>query len=112
MAKKSAPTEQEYTDNNNRQENKDQALILNRMMDSMEMTELIQKLINNGQGELVNALLAKEEEVYTKKGRLNKSGACRALNCKNKQLEIALNQCREILAKEYGHLSTNVKQDQ
>lgn len=93
-------TEQEYTENSHIHENEIEALILNRMIDSIEWTELIQKLINNGMGGIVEALLAKEDEVYTKKGRLNKSGACRALNCKTKQLEIALNKCREILSKE------------
>jgi hypothetical protein len=63
----------------------------------LEQQELIQKLIDQGYGELVDALLSNESQVYTKKGRLNKSGACRVLKWKTKQLEDALEACREIL---------------
>jgi len=35
-----------------------------------------------------------EAKVYTKAGRLNKSGACRALGWKTKQLEDAIEECR------------------
>jgi len=54
------------------------------MVELLERTELIQKLIENGYAELVEALLYNEGKVYTKKGRLNKSGACRVLNWKTK----------------------------
>ena len=37
---------------------------------------------------------------YTKKGRLNKSGACRLLGCKPKELEETMQRCRDILKKE------------
>ena len=63
----------------------------------LERQELIQKLIDKGYGPLIEALLENENKVYTKKGRLNKSGACRVLKWKPKQLEDALNECREIL---------------
>ena len=63
----------------------------------IERNELIQKLIERGYGELVEALLDNENRVYTKKGRLNKSGACRVLGWKTKQLEDALEECRDIL---------------
>ena len=63
----------------------------------LEQQELIQKLIDKGYGELVDALLMNEGKVYTKKGRLNKSGACRVLGWKTKQLEDALFACREML---------------
>jgi hypothetical protein len=63
----------------------------------LEREELIQKLIENGYGELVETLLENENTVYTKKGRLNKSGACRALGWGTKELENALEECREIL---------------
>lgn len=66
-------------------------------IDQLEKLELIQKLINRGYGPLIEALLGNEREVYTKKGRLNKSGACRVLGWKPKELEEALAQCREIL---------------
>lgn len=65
--------------------------------DALERAELIQKLIDNGYGELVNGLLNNERKTYTKKFRLNKSGACRVLGWKGKQLEDALRECKEIL---------------
>lgn len=67
------------------------------LLESIERQELIQKLIDSGHGELVEALLSNESKVYTKKGRLNKSGACRVLDWKTKQLEDALEECRELL---------------
>ncbi len=67
------------------------------LIEVLERQELIQKLIDNGYGELIEALLDNESKVYTKKGRLNKCGACRVLGWKTKQLEDALNECKEIL---------------
>ena len=67
------------------------------MLEEVERQELIQKLIDNGYGELVETLLLNETKVYTKKGRLNKSGTCRVLGWKTKQLEDALEECRKIL---------------
>lgn len=63
----------------------------------IERQELIKKLIENGYGEIVTALLEDEKRVYTKKGRLNKSGACRKLKIKSKQLEDKLAEMRELL---------------
>jgi hypothetical protein len=63
----------------------------------LEQQEIIQKLVDKGYGDLVDMLLMNESKVYTKKGRLNKSGACRALKCKPKDLEEALAKCKEIL---------------
>jgi hypothetical protein len=63
----------------------------------IERQELIKKLIENGYGEIVNALLEDEKRVYTKKGRLNKSGACRKLKLKSKQLEDKLAEMRDLL---------------
>jgi len=63
----------------------------------VERQELIKKLIANGYGEIVTALLDDEKRVYTKKGRLNKSGACRKLKLKSKQLEDKLAEMRELL---------------
>jgi hypothetical protein len=71
------------------------------LTDLLEQQELIQKLVDRGHGELVEALLENETKVYTKKGRLNKSGACRVLKWKPKQLEDALCECREILRTEF-----------
>lgn len=70
------------------------------MVDLLERGELIQKLIESGYGELVEALLYNENKVYTKKGRLNKSGACRVLGWKTKQLEDSLAECRKLLGGE------------
>lgn len=67
------------------------------MLEDMERQELIQKLIDRGYGHLVEALLLNENKVYTKKGRLNKSGTCRVLGWKTKQLEDALEECKKIL---------------
>ena len=75
------------------------------MEDTIEKQEIIQKLKTHlkdmGYGDLVDVLLENEEKVYTKKGRLNKSGACRASGWKTKQLEDALAACRIILKDEY-----------
>jgi hypothetical protein len=69
-------------------------------IEHLERQELINKLIANGYGEVVKALLEDEKKVYTKKGRLNKSGACRRLNMKSKQLEDMLSEMREILKRD------------
>jgi len=68
------------------------------MVEILERTELIQKLVDSGYGELIEALLYNESKVYTKKGRLNKSGACRVLGWKTKQLEDSLAECRRIIS--------------
>ncbi len=70
--------------------------------DQLENQELIQKLIDKGYGNLVDAFLLNDSKVYTKKGRLNKSGACRVLKCKPKDLEDAIKACQELLQKEMG----------
>ena len=69
------------------------------LVESLERRELIQKLVTASPecGELIEILMAGGNKVYTKKGRLNKSGTCRALGWKPKQLEDVLIQCREIL---------------
>lgn len=69
-------------------------------IDYIERQELINKLISNGYGDIVQALLEDEKKVYTKKGRLNKSGACRRLKLKAKQLEDKLAEMRELLKKD------------
>ena len=69
-------------------------------IDYIERQELINKLIENGYGEIVKALLEDEKKVYTKKGRLNKSGACRKLKLKTKQLEDKLAEMRDLLKKD------------
>lgn len=69
-------------------------------IEHLERQELIKKLIDNGYGEIVEALLDDDKKVYTKKGRLNKSGACRRLNLKSKQLEDKLAEMRSLLSKD------------
>lgn len=69
-------------------------------IENLERQELINKLIKNGYGEIVEALLDDDKKVYTKKGRLNKSGACRRLNLKSKQLEDKLAEMRDLLSKD------------
>lgn len=69
-------------------------------IEHLERQELIKKLIENGYGEIVEALLDDDKKVYTKKGRLNKSGACRRLNLKSKQLEDKLAEMRALLSKD------------
>ena len=71
------------------------------LIDILERQELLDKLQNAGYGDLIEALLLNENKVYTKKGRLNKSGACRVLGWKTKQLEDALDACREIIKDAY-----------
>lgn len=64
------------------------------LIDLLEIQEQIDKLIELGYGDLVDAFLSNESEIYTKKGRLNKSGACRVLKCKPKELEDAFKECK------------------
>lgn len=70
---------------------------MSNVIEQIEKQELIQKLIDKGYAPLIDALLSNEKDVYTKKGRLNKSGACRVLGWKPKDLEQALESCKEIL---------------
>jgi hypothetical protein len=81
----------------------------NNPFDQIESQELIQKLIDNGFGGLVDAFLLNDGKVYTKKGRLNKSGACRVLKCKPKDLEDAIVACQKLLKKE---MSLEEKEDE
>lgn len=71
------------------------------VIESLERQEIIDKLINSGYGKLVEMLLNGDGKVFTRKGRLNKSGACRALGWKAKQLEDALEGCKEILGPDF-----------
>lgn len=65
--------------------------------EEIERLELIQKLIDAGYRKEVDLLLMNETKWTTKKDRLNKSGACRILNKKPKELEQMLQHWREIL---------------
>ncbi len=62
-----------------------------------ERQELIEKLIDAGFGRIVEAMLNNEKLCFTRSSRLNKSGTCRVLGWKTKQLEDALDACKEIL---------------
>ena len=62
----------------------------------IETKELIEKLRQRYPG-FVEAFLAHENKVYTKKGRLNKSGACRVLDAKPKQLDDIIADCQKML---------------
>jgi hypothetical protein len=68
---------------------------------SLETQEVIQKLIDSGHGDLIECLMDNEAECYTKKGRLNKSATCRKTGLKNKELEDALRNMRELLKDEF-----------
>ena len=63
----------------------------------LETKELIDKLIQNGYEDLVNAFLLNDGKCYTKKARLNKSGVCRVLDFKPKQLDDEFVKMRKIL---------------
>jgi len=69
-------------------------------LSELEVREMIQKLVDNGYGELIDCLLGEETLVYTKKGRLNKSSTCRKMGWKNKQLEDALKDMKDCLGNE------------
>jgi hypothetical protein len=81
------------------------------LFDHIENQELIEKLIQGGYGKLVDAFLLNDAKVYTKKGRLNKSGACRVLKCKPKDLEEAIKACQELLKNEMQIEQTEVDED-
>jgi nucleoside-diphosphate-sugar epimerase len=71
------------------------------LTEDLERTELINKLKKAGFGHLIKALIEHEDKAYTKRSRLNKSGACRVLGWKTKELEDALAQCREVLKDDF-----------
>lgn len=73
-------------------------------LEHIELNELIEKLKKNGCKELVEALMNNEGESFTKRFRLNKSGACRVLGWKTKQLEDMLLKAKEILEKDFAEV--------
>lgn len=68
----------------------------------LEEQEILKKLMDSGHTEFINTLLSNEKTCYTKRGRINKSGTCRVLGWKPKQLEDALEACRQILGEEFN----------
>lgn len=69
----------------------------NKFLDGVENSELIALLENSSVKEKINTILLNESIVYTKKGRHNKSGACRILNMKPKELDDFISECRDII---------------
>jgi hypothetical protein len=69
----------------------------NNFVELIERQEILDILEKSGLGCQIEALLLNESKVYTKKGRLNKSGACRVLGLKPKQLDEFLCKCRHII---------------
>lgn len=69
-------------------------------VDEIERRELIQKIIKAGYGDIVDAFLLNDAKCYTKKGRLNKSGACRVLDFKPKQLDDKFAMIKKLLEKD------------
>ena len=69
---------------------------MSNLTNMIEQQELVEKLKSSGYGKLVEALLANDQECYTKKGRLNKSGTCRVLGCKPKELDDAIEECKRL----------------
>ena len=72
----------------------------------IETKELIAKLIQHGHGHIVDAFLLNDTKCYTKKGRLNKSGACRVLDYKPKQLDDSFAIMKKLLEKDLADMST------
>jgi hypothetical protein len=70
---------------------------MGNFVDGIERSELIQRLIDSGYGEEIDKLLSSECKWTTKKDRLNKSGACRVLGLKPKELEQLIEKWKEIL---------------
>jgi len=69
----------------------------------LERQEILDILEKSGVGTQIEALLLNESKVYTKKGRLNKSGACRVLGLKPKQLDDFLAKCRTMIRADQMH---------
>jgi len=86
---------------------------MSNFIDILENQELIDKIESAGFKEIIDILLMNESKVYTKKGRLNKSGACRMLNCKPRDLEFLLQKFREIIkSDQFLDDSTSTNQDE
>ena len=75
-------------------------IMRNNFVEILERQEILDILENSGLGVQIEALLLNENKVYTKKGRLNKSGACRVLGLKPKQLDEFLCKCRHMIKAE------------
>ena len=72
----------------------------NDPLEILENQEMIEKLRKAGYSDTIDKLFCDDDEVYTKKNRLNKSGACRVLGCKPKELDDMFIKWAEILKNE------------
>ena len=66
-------------------------------LEVIEKQEILDILEKNGMGKEIETLLLNESKAYTKKCRLNKSGACRILGMKPKELDEFLKKCRDVI---------------
>jgi len=76
-----------------------------KRLSAIEEAELVDTLKKHGFSDVLEALYYEnktDHKVYTKKGRLNKSGACRAMDCKPKDLEETFKLCRKILGDDWN----------
>ncbi len=71
--------------------------MFNNFVEVIESQELLQKIEKAGYGKIIELFLMNENKVYTKKGRLNKSGACRILKCKPKELDDLLKKLKDVI---------------
>lgn len=71
--------------------------MFNNFVEVIESQELLHKIEKAGYGKIIELFLMNENKVYTKKGRLNKSGACRILKCKPKELDDLLKKLKDII---------------
>lgn len=76
---------------------------MSKEIDHFEREEIIRKLSEHGFGEMIKVFLENDEKIYTKKNRLNKSGACRSLGWKPKLLDEALERCKQLLEEDDLH---------
>ena len=72
--------------------------MFNNFVEVIESQELLQKIENAGYGKTLELFLMNENKVYTKKVRLNKSGACRILKWKPKELDDLLKKLKEVIS--------------
>ena len=68
----------------------------------IENKELIQKLIDHGFGKIVEAFIQSGNKMMTRNSRVNKSGCCRTLDLKVKQLDSCFELMRDLLREDLG----------
>jgi len=72
----------------------------NDPLELLENQEMIDKLRRAGYSEVIDKIFNNDDECYTKKSRVNKSGICRALGIKPKELDDMFFKWAEILKNE------------